>query len=134
MNLFRIVLVLAILVVVVLVLLKVLVPFVRRVLGRPEDHVVVPGSVVPDGTPPGAFPIAARHGYDPADVDELFDRVYELADTPSGRAEALELLRSARFHLARRDGYEPVFVDDRMDAVADALANGRDLPPRPDYR
>ena len=48
--------------------------------------------------------------------------------------EALELIRSARFHLDRTGGYEPVYVDRHMDALAAALSGGGELPPRPGYR
>lgn len=135
MNLFRLVLVALILLSVALLFVRVVVPAVRRLLERSGVPTVVPGEVVP-GSQPGTrgLPAARRHGYDRADVDELLDRVYALAVTPSGRTEALELVRSARFHLDRRGGYVPVFVDDAMDAIADALASGRDLPPRPDQR
>lgn len=117
---------------------RVLVPLVRRALGQPAGGTgargaVVPGEVVPDPALAG-FPIAFRHGYDPDDVEALFEQVYSLAATPSGRTEALAAVRSARFHLARRGGYEPVFVDDRVEALVDALANGRELPPRPGLR
>lgn len=133
MNVVRIVLVLLIVVAVAVLFVRFLVPFVRRVVDPPSAPTVVPGDVVADAGPSG-FPIAFRHGYEPADVDALFDRVYTLTATPSGRAEALVAVRTARFHLSRHGGYEPVFVDDRMDALADALANGRELPPRPGSR
>lgn len=129
----KVIIVLVVLVVLGLLFVRVFVPFVRRMLGQPADPTVVPGEVVPD-EPANGIPRTRWHGYDTADVEALLDRVYGLADTPSGRAEALEAVRSARFHLERRGGYEPVFVDDRMDAIADALEHGRELPPRPDLR
>lgn len=130
MNAVRIVLALLIVIAVAVLFVRFVVPLVRRLTDRPSGATVVPGEVVRD---PAAtrIPLAYRHGYDPEDVEALFDRVYSLATTPSGRVEALEVVRSARFHLARRGGYEPVFVDDRIDALADALSSGHELPPRP---
>lgn len=133
MNIIRVVAALLIVLAVALLFVRVVVPFVRRVTMQPTTRTVVPGEVVPDRVPHG-IPRAWRNGYDTEDVDELFDRVYALAAEPSGRVEALGLIRSARFHLDRNGGYEPHFVDDRVDAIADALASGRELPPRPDLR
>lgn len=133
MGALRVAAALLILIAVAVIFVRVLVPLVRRTLAPASDRTVVPGEVVPDPTLTG-FPIAFRHGYDPDDVEALFDRVYTLAATPSGRVEALAAVRSARFHLARRGGYEPVFVDDRVDALTDALASGHELPPRPGLR
>jgi DivIVA domain-containing protein len=132
-NLIRVVIVVLILLGVFLLFVRVIVPYARRVVDRSDRPTVVPGAVVPDAEP-GGLPLTTGHGYDRADVEELLDRVYGLADAPSGREEALALVRSARFHMARRGGYQPVFVDDVMDRLADALANDRDLPPRPDQR
>ena len=129
----RIIVGLLVVLAVAMLFVRILVPWLRRALTQPSGGTVVPGQVVPDPTLTG-FPIAYRHGYDPEDVEALFDRVYSLAATPSGRTEALAAVRSARFHLARRGGYEPLFVDDRIDALADALAAGRELPPRPGLR
>ncbi len=129
----RVALALLIVVVVAVLFVRFVVPFLRRAINRPSGSAVATGEVVPDPVPT-RFPLAARHGYDPEDVEALFDRVYALAATPSGRSEALDAVRSARFHLARGGGYEPVFVDDRVDALADALADGRELPPRPGAR
>lgn len=133
MNLIRIVAALLIVLAVALLFVRVVVPFVRRVTMPPSTRTVVPGEVVPEQVQHG-IPRALRHGYDAGDVDALFERVYALAADPSGRAEALALIRAARFHLERNGGYEPLFVDDRVDAIADALASGRELPPRPDLR
>lgn len=134
MGFFRVLLALVIVVVVALVLVRVVVPYLRRVTGQTGAPTVVPGGVVPDASPPGTLPKARWHGYDTDDVDGLLDQVYALATTPDGRADALERIRSTRFHLARSGGYEPVFVDDLMDALADALSYGRELPPRPGLR
>jgi hypothetical protein len=134
-GLLRVAFALVIIVAVAVVFVRVVVPIARRATARPDAPTVVPGEVVPDpGGSAGGIPRTRWHGYDTADVDALLDRVYGLAASPSGRTEALEAIRSARFHLDRRGGYEPVFVDDRMDAIADALEHGRDLPPRPDLR
>ncbi len=77
------------------------------------------------------FPLVRRNGYDGADVDALMDRVYGLADSEAGRAEALELVHSARFGLDRRGGYDSRVVDLHVDAMVVALQTGRALPPRP---
>ncbi|MGC3994867.1 MAG: hypothetical protein QM779_12265 [Propionicimonas sp.] len=130
---FKIVVFLLILVVLGFLFVRVFVPFVRRTVGQPASPTIVPGEVVADPTP-GTFPVTMGRGYDPEDVEELFEKVYRLAETPSGRVEALEAVRSTRFHLARKGGYETVFVDDRLDAIADALTSGRALPPRPGLR
>ncbi len=134
MGLFRVALALIIVVVVALVFVRVVVPYLRRITGQTGAPTVVQGSVVPEASPPGTLPKARWHGYDTDDVDGLLDQVYALADTPSGRSEALERIRSTRFHLARSGGYEPMFVDDLMDSLADALTYGRELPPRPGLR
>jgi hypothetical protein len=131
-GLFRVALALIIVVVVALVFVRVVVPYLRRITGQTSAPTVVQGSV--EASPPGTLPKARWHGYDADDVDGLLDRVYALAATPNGRGEALEQIRSTRFHLARRGGYEPVFVDDLMDSLADALTYGRELPPRPGLR
>jgi hypothetical protein len=80
------------------------------------------------------FPVVRRNGYDSTDVDALMDRVYGLAASEEGRAEALELTHSARFGLARRAGYDSRVVDLHVDAMLVALQTGRELPPRPGYR
>ncbi len=132
MNLLRVIPVLIIAVVVALILLRFVLPSLRRVRGAPT---IVPGSVVTYEAPlPGTLPLARGHGYDTDDVDGLLDRVYQLSGTASGRIEALELIRSARFHLDRTGGYEPVYVDRHMDALAAALGTGGELPPKPGYR
>ncbi len=133
MNLLRLLLVLLILLGVFLLFVRVVVPYARRAASRAGGPTVVPGAVVPDAEAAG-LPLTSGHGYDRTDVEDLLDRVYGLADSPSGRVEALEIVRSARFHLDRRGGYQPVFVDDMIDRLADALANDRELPPRPDQR
>nr|WP_300148233.1 hypothetical protein [Propionicimonas sp.] len=133
MNLVRLLIVLLILLGVFLLFVRVVVPYARRATRGAGGTTVVPGTVVP-GAETSGLPLTSGHGYDRADVEALLDRVYGLADTPSGRVEALAMVRSARFHMARRGGYQPVFVDDVVDRLADALANDRELPPRPDQR
>jgi len=78
------------------------------------------------------FGRARRNGYVAENVDELLDRVYSLPNTADGRAEALQLLSSARFHLDRTGGYQPVAVDRFVDSVTAALSAGVALPPRPE--
>jgi hypothetical protein len=73
-----------------------------------------------------------RNGYVAEDVDQLLDRVYSLPSTADGRAEALRLVNSARFHLDRTGGYQPVAVDRFVDSVTAALSAGVALPPRPE--
>ena len=80
------------------------------------------------------FPTVRRHGYERADVDDLLDRVYALAASDEGRAEALELAHAARFGLAGRGGYDSNVVDMHVDAMIVALQTGRELPPRPGQR
>ena len=77
------------------------------------------------------FPTVRRHGYECADVDALLDRVYALAASDEGRAEALEETHAARFGLAGRGGYDSDVVDVHVDAMIVALQTGRELPPRP---
>ncbi len=77
------------------------------------------------------FGRARRNGYVTGNVDELLDQVYALPATAEGRAEALQLLSSARFHLDRTGGYQPVAVDRFLDSVTSALSTGATLPPRP---
>lgn len=78
-----------------------------------------------------SFTLSARRGYEASDVEDLMDRVYQQPASAEGRADALELLTSARFHLARGRGYEPVGVDGHVDALIAALESGQDLPTRP---
>lgn len=80
---------------------------------------------------PTRFVVARRHGYVASDVEDLLDRVYEQPWSSEGRAEALKLLSSARFHLARDHGYEPGGVDQHVDALVVALESGQELPIRP---
>ena len=132
MGLLRVLVILVAAAVVAMIVLRFVLPYLRRVRTSPT---IVPGSVVEyEATLPGTLPLARGHGYDAADVDELLDRVYELSGSASGRAEALEPIRSARFHLDRAGGYEPAYVDRHMDALAAALSGGGELPPRPGYR
>ena len=77
------------------------------------------------------FPQIARHGYAPADVEALLDRVHALTADPDGQAEALEALHAASFGQESRGGYDPAIVDLHVDAMIVALQTGRDLPPKP---
>ncbi|MCB0912741.1 MAG: hypothetical protein KDB60_14105 [Propionibacteriaceae bacterium] len=132
MNLLRVLLVLIAAAVVAVVVLRFVLPTLRRARTSPT---IVPGTVVEYEAPlPGTLPLTRGHGYDTADVDGLLERVYALSSTASGRAEALGLVRSARFHLERSGGYEPTYVDRHMDALAAALSGGGELPPKPGYR
>ena len=132
MGLLRVLTFLVVAVVVVVIVLRFVLPTLRRARRAPT---IVPGSVVEYDAPlPGTLPLARGHGYDTADVDQLLERVYGLSGSAPGRAEALELIRSARFHLDRTGGYEPAYVDRHMDALAAALSGGGELPPRPGYR
>lgn len=132
MGLLRVLALIVTVAVVAVIVLRFVLPYLRRMRSSPT---IVRGSVVEyEPTLPGTLPLARGHGYDTDDVDGLLERVYALATTPSGRAEALELIRSARFHLDRAGGYEPAYVDRHMDALAAALAGGGELPPRPGYR
>lgn len=80
------------------------------------------------------FPTVRRRGYDISDVDALMDRVYALAASEAGRAEALEVAHAARFGMAGRGGYDSSVVDLHVDAMIVALQTGRELPPRPGDR
>ncbi len=132
MGLLRVLAILVAAAVVAVIVLRFVLPSLRRSRGVPT---IVPGSVVEYEAPlPGTLPLARINGYDAGDVDRLLARVYELSGSASGRADALELVRSARFHLDRAGGYEPAYVDRHMNALAAALSGGGELPPRPGYR
>lgn len=133
MNLLRLLVILVVLVALALFLLRVVRPARPRARSGAGGPTVVPGSVVPDPEQAG-LPRVAGHGYDEAEVVALLDQVYALADTASGRREALDLVRGTRFHVARGGGYDPRSVDERVDAIVRALESGRELPPRPDQR
>lgn len=132
MGLLRVLTFLVVAVVVLVIVLRFVLPMLRRARSAPT---IVPGAVVEYEAPlPGTLPLARTDGYDASDVDRLLARVYELSGTTPGRAEALELVRSARFHLDPSGGYEPAYVDRHMHALVSALTAGGELPPRPGYR
>ncbi len=132
MGMLRVLVLIVAVVVVAVIVLRFVLPVLRRARNAPT---IVRGTVVEYEPPlPGTLPLARGHGYDAADVDRLLDRVYVLSATAQGRAEALELVRSARFHLDRNGGYEPAYVDRHMAALAAALGTGGELPPKPGYR
>ena len=75
-----------------------------------------------DGLPPGvaagtAFPVAARKGYEPSEVDAFLEG--------ASTATAAEI-RAVRFSTARKRGYDMDAVDDALDRLAsDADVAGR---------
>lgn len=83
------------------------------------------------GDASAGFARTRRNGYATENVDELLNQVYAQPDTAEGRAEALKLIGSARFHLDRTGGYQPVAVDRFLDSLTSALTSGAGLPPRP---
>lgn len=70
-------------------------------------------SSAPDGLPPGvrgggAFPKAARKGYEPAEVDAFLER----ASTAS-----VDEIRAVEFHTSRKGGYDMEAVDAALDRL-----------------